>query len=233
MKRFRQEAAIPFSHFKSSISCPICHEVITEATTLKKCLHRFCGSCLELFFTTSNTSNASNSVRNCPVCRCHLPSKREKHADENFRIIIQQLTTGLADTGVTQNFVFNREAAVAAHRDRVKEIRLQAQKLQEELRRNPPPPPPRVQPKSKRHRPDDSKQLTNTIIRHTAEPADLEGSDDETIPFVNLCLKNLVSLIELHFCVANYFDWFALSYGGPIASSGLTARAEQWKMKSS
>jgi hypothetical protein len=205
MKRLREEAKIPFSIIESSISCPICYEVITEATTLKKCLHRFCGSCLDKFFTTSNT------VRNCPVCRCHLPSKREKCPDTNFRGIIEQLTSGSQDKKSKQDNPFNLKASASAHRDRVAQIRREAKKRQEELRRNPPPPPPRFQPKSKRR--NDSKQRDKSAVvvyyDHGAEE-----EEEEDIPFVNLGIKHLVniqSIPALIFCPYPSIVFYCLS----------------------
>lgn len=90
----------------SEIKCPVCLDVITGATIVRECLHRFCSGCIETALRQSHLE--------CPCCRTHLPSRRSLRKDPLFDEIIRSLyptSANLVESSDGKKAVTNRRAA--------------------------------------------------------------------------------------------------------------------------
>ncbi|XP_019193134.1 PREDICTED: putative E3 ubiquitin-protein ligase RING1a [Ipomoea nil] len=58
------------------LECPICLGIIKKTRTVVECMHRFCGDCIEHVM--------EKGMNDCPICRCHIPSRASLKDDANF-----------------------------------------------------------------------------------------------------------------------------------------------------
>jgi hypothetical protein len=66
--------------------CPICLDVIDKAWVVMACLHRFCSDCIH---KSLRTNLGPKSVKECPLCRKTLASRRDCKPDPKFDALIQ------------------------------------------------------------------------------------------------------------------------------------------------
>ncbi|AES76519.1 C3HC4-type RING zinc finger protein [Medicago truncatula] len=65
------------------IECPICFGILRKTKTIRKCLHRFCGECIEKCMRSGKNE--------CPICRTHCPTQLSLRDDPNYDALIALL----------------------------------------------------------------------------------------------------------------------------------------------
>lgn len=73
--------ASPYDEVVEMFYCPICFEILDEATMVKQCGHEFCRGCIDTWLTTHGV---------CPVCR-EITSRNDIKPCHLMRLIISQL----------------------------------------------------------------------------------------------------------------------------------------------
>ncbi|KAI1732350.1 zinc finger, c3HC4 type (RING finger) domain-containing protein [Ditylenchus destructor] len=69
--------------FGEELKCPICKNFLSDPMLTKKCLHRFCSSCIQRLI--------GNGLKTCPSCDTVLPKKVPFKTDSNFASIMDKL----------------------------------------------------------------------------------------------------------------------------------------------
>lgn len=80
----RQKQEIQADDFiLKEIACPICLDVLQNTVTAIDCLHRFCDACLN--------AAMKKGIKECPVCRTPIISKRYLRADKGMDALIAKI----------------------------------------------------------------------------------------------------------------------------------------------
>eukprot|EP00195_Chlamydomonas_chlamydogama_P012552 CAMPEP_0202916206 /NCGR_PEP_ID=MMETSP1392-20130828/67962_1 /ASSEMBLY_ACC=CAM_ASM_000868 /TAXON_ID=225041 /ORGANISM="Chlamydomonas chlamydogama, Strain SAG 11-48b" /LENGTH=386 /DNA_ID=CAMNT_0049608543 /DNA_START=24 /DNA_END=1181 /DNA_ORIENTATION=+ len=82
--------AIQLSALEDETRCPICYGKIRNARVSSVCLHRYCASCIDHCLRLEIPGRPPE-VKECPVCRAHLHSRRATKPDPKFDLILQAL----------------------------------------------------------------------------------------------------------------------------------------------
>jgi hypothetical protein len=76
--------------------CPICFGKIKRARVSIVCGHRYCGDCIDHCMRLE-IPGRKPEVRECPVCRAHMPSRRSAKEDPNFDLLMKALYDNVAE----------------------------------------------------------------------------------------------------------------------------------------
>ncbi|KAJ1632248.1 hypothetical protein T492DRAFT_591275, partial [Pavlovales sp. CCMP2436] len=77
-----RETVHQFTSFKRDFTCPICLDLIREATATE-CLHRFCSECIE--------KSVRIGSKACPSCRQPIATRRSLRRDLEFDDLVSAL----------------------------------------------------------------------------------------------------------------------------------------------
>lgn len=81
--RLEDKTTLGKSEINIDLSCPVCMNVLKNTMTMKDCLHRFCGTCIERYITFGK--------KECPNCRKQIKSKRTLRPDPIFDAMVSRL----------------------------------------------------------------------------------------------------------------------------------------------
>ncbi|KAK3238453.1 hypothetical protein CYMTET_51538 [Cymbomonas tetramitiformis] len=81
---------IDLASIEKETRCPICLEIPKATKLVKKCMHRFCGACIDKALRQTGDNK-------CPLCCMHLPSRRETVQDPTFDALLQALYGSVDD----------------------------------------------------------------------------------------------------------------------------------------
>jgi hypothetical protein len=69
---YEDVASIPISALTNLLTCSICRDLMNSTHVGMTCMHRFCGTCIEKYITSTQAND-----RSCPFCRCKIASRRQ------------------------------------------------------------------------------------------------------------------------------------------------------------
>lgn len=82
------------------LTCPICFEVLKNATAAKICLHRFCYDCIVSALRKGN--------KECPLCRKKVASKRSLRSDHNLDLFIKKVYSSCSNANQSSTSTKNK-----------------------------------------------------------------------------------------------------------------------------
>ena len=185
MKRLRDTAEISYSDLRALFSCSICKEIMKEPVILKKCLHRYCGSCISNWYNSSPYKKLK-----CPICQKPLASRRDWARDSIFSQLVASISASIPEQ---RDLMVNPIDAAEMHRLRVAKIKAAAETKRKELRDNPPPPLQDVV--KKQYRANKKPRKRNILHDGAGESAQhLDDDDEPDIVFVNIGMKHMAKV---------------------------------------
>ncbi|CAF0827256.1 unnamed protein product [Didymodactylos carnosus] len=83
--------------------CKLCHGYITQATVINECLHRFCKSCIVIYFQ-------SKSV--CPICNLNIRNPwNSLKSDVMFQRLIYKMFPSILEREITDHSTFIKKSS--------------------------------------------------------------------------------------------------------------------------
>ena len=70
-----------FAEMQNILQCPMCLDVLNDPVCVKRCLHKFCASCIEKYNRLEK--------KQCPSCRADIGSRRVLRHDRELQSIIE------------------------------------------------------------------------------------------------------------------------------------------------
>ncbi|GAX77120.1 hypothetical protein CEUSTIGMA_g4566.t1 [Chlamydomonas eustigma] len=103
-----ESVTVDLSQLNEETKCPICFGKIKKARVSIVCGHRYCGDCIDHCMRLEIPGRRPE-VRECPVCRAHMPSRRSAKEDPNFDFLLRALYGDVTEYEQQEEVVMQEE----------------------------------------------------------------------------------------------------------------------------